>query len=139
MLRRPSNRLRIVGALRNLAALVALVLVGAQLTSIGHHVLVAHYLCAEHGSLHHGDAPQTRERERLSGETAVPASTEGHGVHDDCVFPARTPAEAVELGARTDVVPRAREAVDVVAIAPRAAEPGIPLLALAPKLSPPRV
>lgn len=129
---------RLVRSLRAFAALVALVLVGAQLTSIGHHVLVAHYLCAKHGTLHHGQAPELRSTERMSAETATPEENGDHGSHDDCYFPARTPAELAEI-ARWTLVATAPES-SAALLAPDAALPhdAIPLLALAPKLSPPR-
>lgn len=134
----PPAGARLVKALRAVAALVALLLVGAQLTSIGHHVLVAHYLCAEHGTLHHGDAPEARSVERAAGQAAAPADDGNHGIHDDCVFPARTPAELAFLG--DDQLSAVAPSPELWLAAPvcTGQHTSIPLLALAPKLSPPR-
>lgn len=129
---------RLVRSLRAFAALVALVLVGAQLTSIGHHVLVAHYLCAKHGTLHHGRAPELRPVERLSAETATPEESGDHGSHDDCCFPARTPAELAELAPWTLVATAPERSVTLLAPDRALAHEAIPVLSLAPKLSPPR-
>lgn len=137
-MRRRSPPSSLVRALRAVAAVVSLVLVGAQLASIGHHVLVAHYLCASHGTLHHGAAPEagSTERER---EAALPAEAEDHGSHDECSFPARTPAEMLlASGAELAAVGAGPESVLDSTPALRA-HASIPLLALAPKLSPPSV
>lgn len=135
-MRRP--KVQAIRALRALAAWIALVLVGAQLSSIGHHVLVAHYLCSEHGTLHHGEAPEARAGARADVESAAPAPDADHGTHDDCTAPVRTPAEAVIAEPPVTQLEASRAAVDLATEAPAQAHAAIALLSLAPKQGPPR-
>lgn len=118
------------------AALAVSLLLLSQLASVGHYVLVAHYMCAEHGSVHHG-TPEARASSD-DGASPVDAATqptrdEHH--HDDCHWMSRT-AEAVvetttlrlqvvETQSRISVSVRAADAVAALAI-----------LSLAPKQSP---
>ncbi|MCK6536531.1 MAG: hypothetical protein L6Q84_26470 [Polyangiaceae bacterium] len=135
-MRRP--RVQAIRALRALAAWIALVLVGAQLSSIGHHVLVAHYLCSEHGTLHHGEAPEARASARANVESAAPAPDADHGAHDDCTAPVRTPAEAVIAEPPVTQLEASRAAVELSPVALAQAHAALPLLSLAPKQGPPR-
>ncbi len=135
-MRRPP--IRAIRALRALAAWVAVVLVAAQLGNIGHHVLVAHYLCAEHGTLHHGSAPEARSADCFDGETAAPASEGDHGSHDDCATPVRTPPEALTAASPTVHVAESVAVIDIAPGTETSAHTSIALLALAPKQGPPR-
>jgi hypothetical protein len=135
MRRAPTTAAR---AIRAIAGTVALLLIGAQLSSVGHHVLVAHYLCAAHGTLHHGDEPEIRGGERWQGEAVAPSSDGDHGAHDDCTFPVRTLPEAVTAAATGVIATTPLDAVTDFATAERFAHGSIPLLALAPKQGPPR-
>lgn len=135
MRRAPTSLAR---AIRAFAGWVALLLVGAQLSSAGHHVLVAHYLCATHGSLHHGDASELREAERWQTEAVAPVSDGDHGSHDDCTFPVRTPPDAVTAPASTVAASPPLGVAAGSTTGERSARESIPRLALAPKQGPPR-
>ncbi|MFO0568139.1 MAG: hypothetical protein U0263_20935 [Polyangiaceae bacterium] len=125
-----------VRALRALAGVIALFLISGQLLSIGHHALVAHYLCAEHGTVHHGRAPELRAVAHGKHETARPVAASEHGSHDDCAFPSREP-EQRPVAESTRVVGEFAVASLVFEPADVAAHASVPLLSLAPKLSPP--
>jgi hypothetical protein len=127
-----------IRTLRAFAAAVALVLVGGQLASVGHHVLVAHYLCATHQTLHHGEAAEHAAAAHAGTELAVPADAEDHGSHDDCSFPARPPAESLATTGAPTIAPADVSFVAGSSSTVPLAHDAIPLLSQAPKLSPPK-
>src|SRR5687767_12182814 len=134
---RPDHRLA-----RVLPALVALgmtLLVSSQLASALHYVIVVHSACAEHGTVHHGEAAEREAFEHRARPLvkAVVLPADEHAAHDHCGFAAC----ARDLGAapsaafvRADA-PGARASAEqrspVLALA------SISILSLAPKQSPP--
>lgn len=129
--------MRVAGLSSRVGSLFAVaVLLLAQLASIGHHVLVAHYLCAQHGTLHHGTPelarPDTGDASPVDAATQ-PSRNEHH--HEDCHWFSRT-AEAVLETAALRV--QALEAESAIESSVRAADAvaALAILCLAPKQSP---
>jgi hypothetical protein len=119
--------------------LTVIALLLGQVATIGHYVLVAHYACAEHGTIHEGRASdavrEVSTHTRGPGVTAVPKAE--HGSHDDCAFPARSH----DLGGAPAAAVGVLVELDTTVLAPRAdiereSRP-IALVFLAPKQSPP--
>jgi hypothetical protein len=108
----------------------------SQLASVGHYVLVAHYLCAEHGSVHHG----TPELSASSDEGASPVDaatqpTRDEHHHDDCHWMSRTSDAVIETSTlRVEVV----ETQSAISVSVRAADAvaALAILSVAPKQSP---
>lgn len=139
MTRRQPRTSRCLALSRLLASVLALALMGAQLASIGHHVLVAHYLCSVHGTLHHGTAPAVAIAAAGDTPTVTSSAELDHGTHDDCAFPIRTPDQLAELPELAALGAQETPADARVVLAPARAHVSISLLALAPKLSPPEL
>jgi len=123
-------------------ALIALLCVAGQLVSSTHLVLVRHEACPEHGDLLHGDATHSGH----GGQAADAASTaavssamqtaaEPHE-HEHCSVPCERRALAVLPASSVGLV--SGPPVDAFTGEQRALRRGTPLLALAPKQSPPR-
>jgi hypothetical protein len=118
------------------AALWVSLLLLSQLASAGHYVLVAHHMCDEHGSVHHG----TPELVASSDEGASPIDaatqpTPDEHHHDDCHWMSRTADAVLETAAlRVQVV----ETQSRISVSVRAADAvaALAILSLAPKQSP---
>ena len=134
-----SGRVRFTRAkLALFMALVACLLVGAQLTSALHFVLVPHELCAEHGTFEHTaeHAPRVRHSAPRHG-TSIDSSA-STSAHEECQLLARR-------GDRLAVVPRTELAFLRLPLATErrlpptatAAYCAADLLLIAPKQSPP--
>lgn len=128
------NSLGVVRRL-SLAVAVALLLL-SQLAGVGHHVLVAHYMCAEHGSVHHG-APEvaTQSNHSQSPVDAATQPTRDEHHHDDCHWFSRITEATLESTAlRVRVV----DETQAITIDLRAADAvaALAILSLAPKQSP---
>lgn len=135
--RRSSQALR-VRVLRVAGALSVLALLLAQLAVVGHYALVAHYLCAEHGTLHHGAAATRHVAAGSPRDRALTrAIVAEHGTHDDCAFPARD-REALRVPTSVDVC-AVSPAEQGLAPPPAKTAPAssVPILSRAPKQSPP--
>lgn len=137
--RRPSLSPRARSVLGALTSLTVLALVLGQLASAGHHALVAHYVCVQHGSLHHGE-PSSAIRAPSVTETSVSAgAANAHGQHDDCSFPAREREAISEPHALTTAAPDGTNARLGSRIFDASAKPSLSLLSQAPKQSPPTI
>ena len=118
-----------------LAVAVTLLLL-SQLAGVGHYVLVAHYMCVEHGSVHHG-SPElaTQSDEGASPVDAATQPTRDDHHHDDCHWFARADEATLESNAlRVQVV----ETQAAITISVRAADAvaALAILSFAPKQSP---
>jgi hypothetical protein len=130
-------------ALRWLAACVALLLVASSLGQIAHFLVVSHAICEEHGELvelgadaAHAPADHAPgEGEQTKGSSGAP---EGADRHDHCEVLANAERQlALPAAALVAVVPAASSTS--LELVPASSEcPSRPLLALAPKTSPPR-
>ena len=140
MQRRRSRRasLRALRALGVLGMATAALLIAGQLAAVGHYVFVAHYLCSEHATMHHGHGPRLAPEASAPGPSSVRAVIETeHGVHDTCAFPARE-RQALETPAAGSAPTPAALGRAATAIARHdAVLPPVPLLSQAPKQSPP--
>lgn len=140
-MRRRRSRPAPLGALRALGllgVLTAVALIAGQLASVGHYVFVAHYLCSEHATLHHGHAPSVEASAKPAAPKSVRAVGEAdHGTHDTCSFPARE-REALRAPACGSTFADAALGQAPGLVAEHAAVmPAVPLLSQAPKQSPP--
>jgi hypothetical protein len=127
--------------LRVFASGVACALVLLQGAGIVHSFLDSHEICREHGELVHGH----RGREMVAADSPAPA---GFGAlrssraatpdpeHEHCQVSFHQRARAVPKPASSVVTPLERE-VNTAAQARDVLPPHIPLLAIAPKSSPP--
>lgn len=129
-------------ALRSLAALVALLLVGSSLGQVAHFLAVQHAVCIEHGELvelHPSDGHGAAEARSHDGHES---EDEGSGAprpgeHDHCQLLAKQEREQA-------VAPRPAIGIATAQLelqpAPARAQDGAlaqPLFSLAPKTSPP--
>jgi hypothetical protein len=122
-----------------LAALAVSSLILGQLAVVGHYALVAHYVCAEHGTLHHGRAPALTHARPTPATRSVQAfSREDHGSHDECAFPARQGKQVAAPAASELALGAPSSTARSSATTSGEPDSSIPLLALAPKQSPPR-
>ena len=129
---------------RRLTLGLAVLCLLAQLSGTVHLALVSHVTCAEHGELvepgeawsvsaalpdRGGDGPHLAQGLALAREAA-------HG-HDHCLATALRRASAPPERPASPEAPAPGEALAVHAAAGRALAPALPLLAVAPKASPP--
>lgn len=116
----------------------AALLIAGQLAAVGHYVFVAHYLCSEHATMHHGHGPRLERKASTPGPSSVSAVTETeHGVHDTCAFPARERQALETPVAGSKVAPVAPGRAATAIARHDAVPPAVPLLSQAPKQSPP--
>src|SRR5688500_17001418 len=124
---------------RVLHALAAIALIVGQVAWAGPHTLITHYVCATHVALHHDPAlgdKRTSDAAPTSGPAAVEASTAD--AHHDCALCSRRDSEHAAARRNLEL---AVEPLAVTRQAPthtESAHSGVPLLALAPKQSPPQ-
>jgi len=137
--RRPSLSPRARSALSALSALTVLALVLGQLVSTGHHVLVAHYVCVQHGSLHHGEPSSSIRAPSVSDTSVSAGAANAHGGHDDCSFPAREREAISEPRAVATSASDGANARLGSWIFDASAKPSLSLLSQAPKQSPPTI
>lgn len=124
---------------RALGAVVAALLALGQLASLGHLLLVQHTVCAEHGDMHHGDAVEAPRASQAAGIALEQGSPSSLVEHDHCDGWVRVPQHVAHdsLATAAPALVDAPLAADLGATSAVAAP--IALLALAPKLAPPRV
>ena len=124
--------------LRLLVGFLLLQLVGAQLWPALHHALFTHAVCAEHGELVHVTAHEDHGSGAPTDGTSIgPLNAGDDDAHDHCQLPPGThesaakPSDPALLGPATAAaeVPALAQGDELVC--------SIPLLALAPKQSPP--
>jgi len=128
----------VIRAIQGLSALTVLALLLGQLAAVGHYVLVAHYFCAQHGTMHHGRAPShsvlAPHQRRASVSRAAIAA---HDAHDECAFPARhRDATEPPMTAARPVLHSTPPPIWIASTTSSIA-PAISLLSQAPKQSPP--
>jgi hypothetical protein len=126
-------------AVRVLAALAALLLVGSSLGQAAHLAVVQHAICAEHGDLLHaadGHAAPTAHAEHDDENGSMP---EEGGDHEHCQVLARNQAEQAlpAVPAVSGLLPVAGPALLELATVVEARPARVPL-SVAPKTSPPR-
>jgi hypothetical protein len=112
-------------------------LIGAQLWPTLHHAVFAHAVCAEHGELVHVVDHQTHASPLAASSRAAWEDAGEPDEHDHCGLPPGTHDQASEA-ANAVSVEEAALAVAAEAFVPSyELSRSIPILALAPKLSPP--
>jgi hypothetical protein len=68
-----------------------LLLVSSQMSWLGHYALVAHHACAEHDSIHHGEAAVAHADSPATDALAWTADEDDPHGHGDCDHFARLP------------------------------------------------
>jgi hypothetical protein len=126
----------------NRLPLVALLCVAGQLATSTHLVLVRHEACPEHGELLHGEAAHAGHGSQAADtantaavSNAAQTAAEPHD-HEHCSVPCERRALAVPAASSVRFI--AGPAACAFTGEQRALRRGTPLLALAPKQSPPR-
>jgi hypothetical protein len=132
-------------ALRVLIALVVWLSVGGHVSGLAHFALVSHHVCATHGEVEHGDdhahapdvARPTASTDATQAAPSLGAALGAEDEHDDCSVLARQKEQPIAGAGTTPVLAPAPLAQ--ARSLRRDHEPyGMaPLLALAPKTSPP--
>lgn len=125
------------GWLRFLAGFLLLQLLGAELWPALHHALFKHAVCAEHGELVHVAAHDDDGAAAPSGATEILAAGADEDAHDHCRLPPGTQQPAAEPDAAALLGIASPPCGAGVLSRDENLPNSIPLLALAPKQSPP--
>jgi hypothetical protein len=129
--------------MRCLAFVVAAIALASQLSSLAHHLLVAHAVCPRHGEWMHADELAAHESSTVDASQADALATwsalptdNGHE-HEHCAVVSDR-RQSLAAQARSRIVSPAADVAHVAMGGPCEASTGsVPLLRLAPKNSPP--
>jgi hypothetical protein len=117
------------------ATLAALVVIATHVAGVGHYVLVAHYFCAEHGTLHEG-APEAAPEASSDSRDAASIDTRDEHAHDECNYFSRGNDVATSVSGAPSIV-LSDEAPPRLVAASTDARVTLEILGFAPKQSPP--
>ena len=121
-----------------LAVLVGLACLMSHLGGLLHLILVPHATCAEHGETSHLVPDTTPHADEARGDGwQLGTDAQPEGEDDHCLTVALTRAEAASLHAPADAVPVVHALARPVAVPAQQPACPLPLLAFAPKTSPP--
>ncbi len=119
-----------------LVGFLLLQLVGVQLWPALHNALFTHAVCAEHGELVHVAAHADRT-DVAAGETTAISPLDADDAHEHCQLPPGTRELAAEPGERATLLDASAEPSATTFVESDERSLSIPILALAPKQSPP--